>query len=716
MQFRKKLVLLFAVFIYISFCPLAHAKPEAENHQSTKYPDYVHEYLGGDKYEGFNRKVFNFNTKVNKYAIRPIHIIWASVMPKYGMDRLQSAYTNIEYPRRLVSTLVQKDFKASGKETLRFLTNTTIGLAGMYDPAKKYFKLEPAQEDMEQALAKCKVKKGPYLVLPIISSATPRSAAGRLLDTALDPSMYFATPITALVKTGLTINRTSYMQPISIMIESTYADPYDIARKFYGIENYIKNSNLDRKEVLEAAFVGNDKTFIEDSGRYLSYSDFDTAIHSYHPMVEYFEPEENEIPMRNESIVQNNEIEDDTFIAQEENPLEADINLAGYNPQNPTVDSMRTALFELPNINNSIWSEISLWNKSFSSRIKTSKVNVTEGRSDYSFRYILQKDKNSPLAIIYPSIGDGINSHHSVVLAKLLFDEGYSVLIQGSHFHWEFVKSMPADYRPGIPKRDVELLETTTEKIVNMLETKYERKFKNNVLIGTSFGALTTLFMGDRQDKNNTLNIVKYISASPPIELLYALGMLDKSNEDWCKNSQNIKERTAIAAAKVIQAYQKKEEEDFKFEELPFSEEEGSIVRAFVLRQKLSDLIFALEEIPNNKKTNFYSEFNNMGYKDYAERYLVQERYKSYDELKYDASLHSIAQFLRKSDKYKIYQAMDDYFVNKTQLKQLKEYTGNKSVYLNNGAHLGYLYREEFITSLREDVSQDNIKLSRQLQ
>lgn len=34
-------------------------------------------------------------------------------------------------------------------------------------------------------------------------------------------------------------------------------------------------------------------------------------------------------------------------------------------------------------------------------------------------------------------------SSHSVLLAKLFYDAGYSVVIQGSHFQWEFVKSMP---------------------------------------------------------------------------------------------------------------------------------------------------------------------------------------------------------------------------------------------------------------------------------
>ena len=108
---------------------------------------------------------------------------------------------------------------------------------------------------------------------------------------------------------------------------------------------------------------------------------------------------------------------------------------------------MRTALFELPGIHDSIWSEFSLWNRSFARRIKTGYVNIDPEREDYKYRFILQKDKNAPAAIIFPSIGEGVNTHHSVVMAKLFYDEGYSVIIESSPFNWEFMKSMPAEYR-----------------------------------------------------------------------------------------------------------------------------------------------------------------------------------------------------------------------------------------------------------------------------
>ena len=246
----KQIKIIFIILSVFFMANFSYAEEYISN-TPTKHPDYACMFLGEDKCENFNRKVFSFNSKLNKYIIKPVDILWASIMPKYGMDRIRGIYNNIEFPKRLISSIIQKDFKGSGRETLRFLTNSTIGLAGMFDPAKTLFKLEPVNENMEQALAKCKCNQGHYLVMPCINGCTPRELCGKCLDTALNPTCYVGTPILALIKLGFTINETAYMQPLADMVESNFADSYDIAKKLYGIENYIKSENLDRTDVID---------------------------------------------------------------------------------------------------------------------------------------------------------------------------------------------------------------------------------------------------------------------------------------------------------------------------------------------------------------------------------------------------------------------------------------------------------------------------------
>ena len=701
MHINTRTFIIFTILGYTLFGGLSFAEDKITL-QTSKYPDFALEYLGPDKFEGFNRKMFSFNQKLNKYAIRPVHILWASIMPQYGMDRIKSATKNIEYPIRLMSTLIQRDFKASGTETLRFLTNTTIGLGGLYDPATSLFNIPAADENMDQALAKCKIKSGPYIVVPVLTGTTPRGLVGRGLDTALNPSCYIATPVLAAVKAGLLVNKTSYMQPLFKMVESNYADPYDIARKLYGIQNYIQCENLDRKDVLEATGKILDKEEDELVLDEIELADAELIIKNNGK--EKSIQEELSIS----EIAQAGEEIDDIILKTYNNKnskLLADKILFDYKPQCPVVDSMRTVLFDLPEINDSIWNELSVWNRCFCKKIKTSSVNIDPERDDYKFKFILQKEKSSPLAIIYPSIGEGVSSHHSVVLAKLFYDEGYSVVIQGSNFQWEFVKSMPDGYRPGIPSNDADYLKTVTGKIITKLQDKYDCEFPEKTVIGTSFGAIATLFLADKEYKNPTLGITKYISVNPPVELMYAMKQIDKNTAEWNKNPENLKERTAVTAAKILQITQAKDFSEEDIGTMPFSEDEGKLITGFIMHQKLSDVVFTIENASKTKKTAIYDTLNNITYEDYAKKYLLA----NIEDLDFVTSLYSIADYLKNSDNYKIYHTLDDYLVNHKQLKDLKQISKDKLVLFDHGAHLGFLYRDEFLTELKKDIQKPQV-------
>jgi len=649
-----------------------------ETVQSSKYPDYAKMYTGEDKHEKFNRKMFNLNMKLNKFVAKPVHILWSSIMPKFAIDRIRDAYNNIEYPKRLASCIVQRDGEGIKKETARFLTNSTIGLGGLFDPADKIFKIKPTNENMEQALCKCKMGSGSYLVMPCLHSCTPRSLCGRALEAALDPSVYLATPITTLIKFGLMVNRTSYMQPLAQMIETTYADPYDIHKKLFGIENYIKNSNYDRQELLME-----EKQLVEEG----------------HPeLAEELIAELGE----NKPETITGGASDITDLLPLSNPLKADIVLDGYEKQTPVIDSMKTALFEDKTIDKSVWNEISLWNRSFSRRIKTGSIMVAEGKEPYKYKYILQRDKTSPLMIFYPSIGEGAGNHHSLVFAKMFYDAGYSVVMQGSHFHWEFVKSMPEGFAPGIPYNDCEYIRQVSYKILENLKEKYGYEPKKKIIVGTSFGGVGALFVANSESKENTLNINKYVAISPPIELLYALKQLDKNGEEFDKNSPEVKDKTALTAAKILQIYNLKDEKNFKMEKLPFTDEESKLITTFILRQKLSDIIFTLEKAPKNKQSNIYEMINNMSFKDYAEKYLGLGLRDDLDLTR--TSLYALSDYFNMNDNYKIYESFDDYFINQEQIQKLKNITGNHLTCINCGAHLGFLYRKEFLDDFKKVI------------
>lgn len=649
---KNRFFSVFAAVLFLSFQLNSPTFAEENTGIRTEYPDYAYEFLGPDKYEKFNRKMFAFNLKANKYVVRPINIFWASIMPQYGMDRINNFYTNFNYPVRLMGALLQNDFEASRTETARFLINTTIGLAGLYDPALSKFKIEPRNENIEQALAYHNVKQGSFVVLPIVAQGSTRDIAGQILDLPLNPCSYIVGPV-SLASTGLSlVNGTTYMQPIFKMAEN-YADPYEVAKQLNGIEKYIKNTNIDRRNFIKEA---------ETSQNLVSVNDY----------------------AKNKS-------------------LKADINLYDYNPQGKETDALRTMLFDSQKLGHSAWSELSFWNKNFNKKIKTASINIEPNQPNYKYKYIMQKDKTAPVAILYPSIGEGITSNQSAVFTKILYDEGYSVIILGSSFNWAFVKSMPKGYYPGLPYQDAHYLRVATSMALNQLQEKYKCKFDKKVIVGTSFGGLTGLFVAAKEENDNTLGISDYIFVCPPIQIFYALQQIDKYSQNWKNVPTNIKESVALTSEKIIQvSYMNYANEPVVT--LPFSEDESKLAISYAMRQKLYDLIFTIEDGSVSKKNDIYEQVSNMSFYDYAQKYLISTQDKPVEKLAYDSSLYSLSDFLKKNKNYKIYHALDDCFTTPEQLSWLKNQTGNKAVLFSNGSHLGFLYRQEFIDAFKNDV------------
>lgn len=662
---KNKFFLIFAIALITNF--FIHNFCSAIEASCTKYPDYATTFTGQDKHEKFNRKLFTFNLKLNKFVLRPINTLWGSIMPQYAINRFDNLYTNINFPVRVFGSMFQKDFKSSGSEFKRFLINTTVGLGGLYDPATSIFKIEAHNEDMEQALGRTKMKQGPYLVLPVVQGNL-RDLFGQLLDIPFKGSSYIPFATTAFF-----INSSTGAQAGIKRLDESNADPYIVARQLKGLDEYTKINNIDRKSVLN----------------------------------------EKENFLNTISI--NNSIANTELKNLVQTKAKADINLVGYNPQSPLIDSMRSALFDNEKYDSSIWSETSLWNRTFKKKLKFASVNIEKSKPDYKYRYILQKDKTAPLAIIYPAFGEGVWGDKAVRQAKILYDGGYSVIIQSSAFHWEFVRSLPEGYRPGIPFQDAKMLRLTTAKIIKDVETKKKRKFEKRILVGNSFGALTTLFVASQEEKENTLGISNYFVINPPIDTFFALKQLDKYSQDWKNNPEDLKLRIAVTVQKIIDVSKNKDYKNGKYDglSLPFNNDEAELVIGYVMKQKLYDVVYTIENCKRSKVNRIYNEINDMSFYEYAQKYLkdyfVANQDKSLEQLNYEASMHCLADFLQKNKNYKIYHSLDDYFTTPEQIMWLKKQSKDNVVIFSNGSHLGFLYRPEFIELFKKDINPSSL-------
>ena len=144
-----------------------------------------------DPWEAFNTKIFAFNLSVDRYVFKPVATGYDWILPDPVEEAIGNAFHNVRFVRRLVNNLLQGKGKGAGIELARFVINSTLGVAGLFDVAQDGFGLDALDdEDTGQTLAVHGVKPGPYLVLPLLPPTTVRDGVGFIGDLALDPLNY----------------------------------------------------------------------------------------------------------------------------------------------------------------------------------------------------------------------------------------------------------------------------------------------------------------------------------------------------------------------------------------------------------------------------------------------------------------------------------------------------------------------------------------------
>ena len=144
-----------------------------------------------DPFEGINRVFYELNFNVlDPVVIKPIAIIYDDLTPKPIRQGFRNFFSNLDEVPSLVNNVLQGKFGQAANNAERFLMNTTLGLGGFLDIAKRAG-LQPGEdEDFGQTLAVWGVPDGPYLMLPFFGPSTLRDAPSNFVDSLLDPFSY----------------------------------------------------------------------------------------------------------------------------------------------------------------------------------------------------------------------------------------------------------------------------------------------------------------------------------------------------------------------------------------------------------------------------------------------------------------------------------------------------------------------------------------------
>lgn len=152
--------------------------------------------LINDPYEAQNRRVHAFNKALDAKVLAPLANLASSddgsetaadAARTKPVDLVINMGSNLSLPGKVVNGLLQGRPGPAVKNLFRFAVNSTLGIAGMFDPAGSDFGLPETDTDFGETLAVWGVPEGAYLELPALGPSTQRDAFGKLVDILIDP-------------------------------------------------------------------------------------------------------------------------------------------------------------------------------------------------------------------------------------------------------------------------------------------------------------------------------------------------------------------------------------------------------------------------------------------------------------------------------------------------------------------------------------------------
>lgn len=226
-------ILLAVLSFLISGCATEHVvleqSPVAEQEAVlVEEESFQQELDESDPYEGFNRSMYVFNDHVDTYVADPITTAYKWIFPQFLQTGVSNFYTNLRGISVVLNDVLQGKFKQGGSDTGRFLLNSTVGIAGIFDVAT-YAGLDQNNEDFDQTLAVWGVPPGSYLVLPFLGPTTARGIPGGVVDAVANPVTYAPWGFAAVAA----LNKRANAEGSLKFIDEAALDPYIFTRESF---------------------------------------------------------------------------------------------------------------------------------------------------------------------------------------------------------------------------------------------------------------------------------------------------------------------------------------------------------------------------------------------------------------------------------------------------------------------------------------------------
>ena len=194
--------------------------------------------LAPDPLRGVNETSFKATQAVDNAITGPAARVYKKTLPREVRNGIHNFLYNFREPVVFLNFLLQHKIGKAAETFARFAINTTAGVAGVFDVAKKKpFKLPRRSNGFANTLGFYGVPNGPFLFLPITGPTTVRDLFGGAIDRLILPFTFgrrvtkpeFVIPFATL---SVLDHRSEFDDTLKKLHENV-DDPYANSRTFY---------------------------------------------------------------------------------------------------------------------------------------------------------------------------------------------------------------------------------------------------------------------------------------------------------------------------------------------------------------------------------------------------------------------------------------------------------------------------------------------------
>ena len=354
--------------------------------------------------------------------------------------------------------------------------------------------------------------------------------------------------------------------------------------------------------------------------------------------------------------------------------------------------------------------------------------------SKFKFSFSKQKNKKAPLIFVLAGTGSDYSAIRVKFMQRIFHDAGYHTIAISSQMSQQFMISASTNAIPGMLIRD-------NEDIYKAMKLAYN-KIKDQVdvtdfyIMGYSLGGANAAVLSYIDEKEKAFNFKRVFMVNPPVELYDSAVKLDKYLDDYTGGKSAGIERllnTTLARVKggLTSEYANIGADTIyeivKGDILSDTEKKAYIGLAFRLTSTdlnfISDFITKSHIYTKNpekvdKFTNmkeYFKAVNFATFEDYVNK-IGFPYYKKYnkdftiEDLKREASLRVIEDYLRTSPKIAAVTNADELILNEKDIDYLKDIFKDKLIIYPKGGHCGNMFYKENVDVMVKFINEGVLK------